>query len=123
MDARTRFHDDYTVGWICALPVEIAAAKLILDKIHPPLPRLPMDQNAYIFGNIGEDNIVITTLPTSAYGTTSAATVGMQLLSSFPAVRFGLMVGTGGGLLSSNTDIRLEDIVVSQPTDISGCAI
>ena len=123
MDARTRSHDDYTVGWICALPVETAAAKLMLDKIHPPLPRLPMDQNAYILGNIGEHNVVITTLPTGAYGTTSAATVGMQLLSSFHAIRFGLMVGIGGGVPSSNADIRLGDIVVSQPTDTFGGVI
>ncbi|CAI7653531.1 unnamed protein product [Penicillium palitans] len=123
MDTRTRCHDNYTVGWICALPVETAAAKLMLDEIHPPLPRLPMDQNAYIFGNIGEHNVVITTLPTGAYGTTSAATVGMQLLSSFHAIRFGLMVGIGGGVPSSNTDIRLGDIVVSQPTNTSGGVI
>ncbi|KAF3398126.1 Nephrocystin-3 [Penicillium rolfsii] len=123
MDARTRSPDDYTVGWICALPVEAAAAKLMLDKIHPPLPRLPMDQNAYIFGNIGEHNVVITTLPTGAYGTTSAATVGMQLLSSFHAIRFGLMVGIGGGVPSSCADIRLGDIVVSQPTETSGGVI
>jgi nucleoside phosphorylase len=123
MDARTRSHDIYTVGWICALPVETAAAKLMLDKIHPPLPRLPMDQNTYIFGNIGEHNVVIASLPTGAYGNTSAATVGMQLLSSFHAIRFGFMVGIGGGVPSSNADIRLGDIVVSQPTDTSGGVI
>jgi hypothetical protein len=52
-------HDDYTVGWVCAMPVEIAAVKLMLDKIHPPLPRLPMDQNTYTLGNIGEHNIIV----------------------------------------------------------------
>lgn len=67
MNAWTRSHDDYTVGWICALPVETAAAKLMLDEIHPPLPRVPMDQNAYIFGSIGEHNVVIASLPTGAY--------------------------------------------------------
>jgi nucleoside phosphorylase len=123
MDARIRSHDDYTVGWICALPVETAAAKLMLDEVHPPLPHLPMDQNAYIFGNIGEHNIVIASLPVGAYGNTSAATVGMQLLSSFHAIRFGFMVGIGGGVPSSNTDIRLGDIVVSQPTDTAGGVI
>ncbi|KAH1419519.1 hypothetical protein KXX32_008710, partial [Aspergillus fumigatus] len=123
MDAGTRSHDDYTIGWICALPVETAAAKLMLDKIHPPLPRLPMDQNTYIFGSIGEHNIVIATLPTGVYGNTSAATVGMQLLSSFHAIRFVFMVGIGGGVPSSHADIRLGDVVVSQPTDTSGGVI
>ncbi|KAE8132447.1 nucleoside phosphorylase domain-containing protein [Aspergillus pseudotamarii] len=123
MDPRTRSHDDYTVGWICALPVETTAAKLMLDDIHPPLPRLPKDQNTYIFGSIGQHNVVIASLPTGAYGNTSAATVGIQLLSSFHAIRFGLMVGIGGGVPSSNADIRLGDIVVSQPMGTSGGVI
>lgn len=123
MDARTRSHDDYTVGWICALPVETAAAKLMLDNIHPLLPRLPRDQNTYIFGSIGEHNVVIASLPTGVHGNTSAATVGMQLLSSFNAIRCGFMVGIGGGVPTSNADIRLGDIVVSQPTDTSGGVI
>ncbi|KAJ5738113.1 hypothetical protein N7493_001268 [Penicillium malachiteum] len=33
-------HNDYTAGWICALPVETAAAKLMLDEIHPPFTSL-----------------------------------------------------------------------------------
>ncbi|KAJ5993429.1 nucleoside phosphorylase domain-containing protein [Penicillium sp. IBT 35674x] len=123
MDPRTRSHDDYTVGWICALPVETAAAKLMLDEIHPLLPRLPKDQNTYIFGSIGKHNVVIASLPTGAYGNTSAATVAMQMLSSFHAIRFGLMVGIGSGVPSSNADIRLGDIVVSQPIGTSGGVI
>jgi hypothetical protein len=113
-------HDDYTVGWICALPLEMAAAKLMLDAIHPNLPIPSTDQNTYILGNIGEHNIVIACLPSGAYGNISAATVAMQLLSSFHFIRFGFMVGIGGGVPSSNADIRLGDIVVSQPTDTFG---
>jgi nucleoside phosphorylase len=44
----------------------------------------------------------------------------MQLLSSFHTIRFGFMVGIGGGVPSSSADIRLGDIVVSQPTETSG---
>ncbi|CAG7953415.1 unnamed protein product [Penicillium nalgiovense] len=113
-------HDDYTVGWICALPLEMAAAKLMLDATHPSLPRPPTDQNTYILGNIGNHNIVIVCLPSGEYGNVSAATVAIQLLSSFQSIRFGLMVGIGGGVPSSNADIRLGDIVVSQPADTSG---
>ncbi|KAJ5685297.1 hypothetical protein N7536_007916 [Penicillium majusculum] len=116
-------YNDYTVGWICALPLEMAAAKLMLDATHPSLPRPPTDQNTYILGHIGDHNIVIACLPSGAYGTVSAATVAMQLLSSFHSIRFGLMVGIGGGVPSSNADIRLGDIVVSQPADTSGGVI
>lgn len=124
MAARTPLsHDDYTVGWICALPLEMAAAKLMLDAIHLSLPLPATDQNTYILGNIGEHNIVIACLPSGAYGTISAATVALQLLSSFRSIRFGLMVGIGGGVPSSHADIRLGDIVVSQPADTSGGVI
>ncbi|KAJ5335793.1 uncharacterized protein N7506_005729 [Penicillium brevicompactum] len=116
----TLSHDDYTVGWVCALPLEMAAAKLMLDAIHPSLPSPSNDQNNYILGNIGEHNIVLACLPGGAYGIVSAATVAMQLLSSFHSIRFGLMVGIGGGVPSSSADIRLGDIVVSQPADTSG---
>ncbi|KAJ5642325.1 hypothetical protein N7490_006325 [Penicillium lividum] len=124
MAAKTTLsHDDYTVGWVCALPLEMAAAKLMLDTIHPSLPSLSTDQNNYILGHIGEHNIVIACLPGGAYGTVSAATVAMQLLSSFHSIRFGLMVGIGGGVPSSNADIRLGDIVVSKPRATSGGVI
>ncbi|CAG8212714.1 unnamed protein product [Penicillium nalgiovense] len=116
-------YDDYTVGWVCALPLEMAAAKLMLDTIHPSLPSPSTDQNNYILGNIGEHNIVLACLPGGAYGIVSAATVAMQMLSSFHSIRFGLMVGIGGGVPSSKADIRLGDIVVSRPTDTFGGVI
>ncbi|KAF7139716.1 hypothetical protein CNMCM5793_007554 [Aspergillus hiratsukae] len=47
----------------------------------------------------------------------------MHLLSSFHSIRFGLMVGIGGGVPSGHADIRLGDIVVSQPADTSGGVI
>jgi hypothetical protein len=28
-------YDDYTVAWICALPVEMAAARMMLDEVLP----------------------------------------------------------------------------------------
>lgn len=116
-------YNDYTVGWICALSVEIEAAMLMLDECHPSLPSLPNDQNTYVFGRIGKHNVVIASSPSGAYGTDSATIVAVQLLSSFQAIRFGLMVGIGGGVPSKNVDIRLGDIVVSKPTDTFGGVI
>ncbi|KAE8368976.1 WD40-repeat-containing domain protein [Aspergillus caelatus] len=110
---------DYTVGWICALPLESAAAYLMLDKEHPDLEIPHADQNAYTFGNIGKHNVVIVCLPSGVYGIASAATVAVQLRTTFPSLRFGLMVGIGGGVPSSGLDIRLGDIVVSLPK--KGC--
>ena len=66
------FHDDYTVGWICALPLEMAAAKAMSDEIHPTLPNPLDDHNTYTLGQIGVHNVVIACMPLGVYGTTSA---------------------------------------------------
>ncbi|KAL2822881.1 hypothetical protein BJX63DRAFT_426718 [Aspergillus granulosus] len=116
-------HDDYTVACICALPLEMAAAKMMLDEIHPTLPQPETDHNAYTLGNIGSYNVVVACLPSGIYGTTSAAIVLAQMLPTFPFLRFALMVGIGGGVPNRNTDIRLGDVVVSMPTATSGGVI
>lgn len=121
MAARNRrSHDGYTVGWICALPIEMAAAKLMLDEVHDDLPVSSTDHNTYILGRIKEHNVVIACLPSGDYGLESANTVSIQLLSSFHSIRFGLMVGIGGGVPNNIADIRLGDVVVSEPTGSYG---
>ncbi|KAN0087168.1 hypothetical protein V8E54_000856 [Elaphomyces granulatus] len=120
MSAMPMTHEDYTVAWICALPLETAAAKAMLDKTHLQLPQSAADDNAYILGEISGHNIVIACLPSGVYGTVSAATVAANMRTTFPSVRFGLMVGIGGGVPSTNNDIRLGDVVVSKPTGILG---
>ncbi|KAN0069077.1 hypothetical protein V8E54_012706 [Elaphomyces granulatus] len=107
---------DYTVAWVCALPLEMAAAKSMLDEIHPNLPTNSNDQNTYVLGKIDAHNVVIACLPSGVYGTTSAAIVANQMRFTFPAIRFGLMVGIGGGVPTKEADIRLGDVVVSKPT-------
>ena len=117
-------HHDYTIGWICALPTEAAAAEGMLDEQHPNLPRSRHDMNQYILGKIGGHNVVIVCLPSGIYGTTSAAVVARDMQSSFPSIRLGLVVGIGGGVpkLPEN-DIRLGDVVVGQPTSTNGGVI
>jgi nucleoside phosphorylase len=92
-------HSDYTVGWICALPeTELVAAGAMLDEEHPVLPAAdPQDTNSYLLGRIGAHNVVIACLPAETTGKASAATVAKDMVRSFKAVRFGLMVGVGGG--------------------------
>ena len=116
-------HKDYTVGWICALPIELAAAKAMLDVRHDPLPQMRHDNNNYTLGRIGAHNVVVAGLPYGLPGNTSAAIASTNLLSSFPSIRFGLMVGVGGGVPSTENDIRLGDIVISKPVEGSGGVI
>ncbi|KAF5658363.1 G-protein beta WD-40 repeat-containing protein [Fusarium heterosporum] len=113
--------EDYIVGWVCALPLEMAAAKGMLDEIHPNLnDQDSADHNNYILGQIGAHKVAIACLPAGIYGTTTAATVAKDLLRTFKSIRFGLMVGIGGAAPSSEHDIRLGDVVVSQPTGTNG---
>jgi nucleoside phosphorylase len=133
--------DEYTVGWICALPIEMMAAKVMLDNTHkPPQRQSPTDTNAYQLGRIGGHNVVIACLPAGSTGTTSAATVAAHMRTSFPSVSYGLMVGIGGGVprktrntpdddrdyagallgFEDDGDIRLGDVVVSQPVGTFG---
>ena len=88
-------HEDYTVAWICALPLEAAASKAMLDKIHPQLSQSTGDDNSYTLGEISGHNIVMTCLPLGMYGIVSAATVAARMRITFPSIRFGLMIGIG----------------------------
>ncbi|RSL60690.1 hypothetical protein CEP53_005352 [Fusarium sp. AF-6] len=103
-------HHDYTVGWVCALPLELGAATAMLNEEHQMLALGPGDQNTYTLGRIGRHNIVLVCLP--SYGTAKAATVASHMLRSFPNIQAGLMVGIGGGIPTKEVDIRLGDIVV-----------
>lgn len=106
---------EYTVGWVCALPVELAAAKEMLDEEYLGALRGHDDEDIYTLGKIAEHNVVIACLPAGQYGTNSAAAVAMRMRAKFPSLRFGLLVGIGGGVPSSEADIRLGDVVISQP--------
>jgi nucleoside phosphorylase len=115
----------YTVGWIAALAKELAAALAMLDERHdePDDFEQPLtDDNSYHWGRIGHHNIVIASLSAGIYGTTSAATTAKDMLSSFPSIKVGLMVGIGAGIARPELgrDIRLGDIVVSLPQGQSG---
>ncbi|KAF2192682.1 purine and uridine phosphorylase [Zopfia rhizophila CBS 207.26] len=64
---------EYTVGWVCALPVELAAAQEMLDEEHEELPQDNLDSNLYTLGRIGNHNVVLTCLPAGHIGISPAA--------------------------------------------------
>ncbi|KAG9506316.1 hypothetical protein J7337_003299 [Fusarium musae] len=109
----------YTIGWICALSTEFTAAGEQFDQEYKrdesPKRIDRNDHNAYRFGKIEGHLVVIAVLPNGQYGTSSAAVVAKDMMRSFPNIRFGLMVGIGGGVPTEKRDIRLGDVVVSSP--------
>ncbi|WQF77432.1 Putative nucleoside phosphorylase domain, NACHT nucleoside triphosphatase [Colletotrichum destructivum] len=105
---------EYTVGWICAIPAEFAAARAFLDEQHPgPKAVAQNDNNTYALGTMGKHKVVIAVMPKKEYGIAAAATVARDMVHSFPNIFIGLMVGVGGGAPSQHHDIRLGDVVVS----------
>ncbi|CAI6337850.1 unnamed protein product [Periconia digitata] len=111
---------EYTVGWVCALSIELAAAEILLDEEYEPPPHDEDDLIAYTFGRIGKHNVIITCLPAGQMGIGPAAAGAVRMQSTFKSIRIGLMVGIGGGVPSAQADIRLGDIVVSQPRNQFG---
>lgn len=104
---------EFAVGWICALSIELAAAQAMLDEEYDKrgLHTNSLDENNYTLGRIGDHNIVITCL--SDTGTTAATGAALNMRYAFPDLKFGLMVGIGGGIPSKKNDIRLGDVIVS----------
>ncbi|TVY70160.1 5'-methylthioadenosine/S-adenosylhomocysteine nucleosidase [Fusarium oxysporum f. sp. cubense] len=105
---------DYTVGWICALPKEMAAAKGMLDKVYQRPSQHKLDKNNYAVGRIAHLKIVVGCLPSGILGTTSAAVVAGHMVQTFQALEYFLLVGVAGGIPSINSDVRLGDVVISQ---------
>src|SRR5271163_4587463 len=91
----------------------------MLDETHPKLKKEDGDENEYTLGTIRVHNIVIACLPAGLMGNGPAAIVANNMQRSFP-IKFGLMVGIGGGVWSKKNDVRLGDVVVSQPTGTHG---
>lgn len=115
--------DDYHVGIVCALSSELAAARSMLDKEHGLIPsNEKTDSNVYYGGQIHEHNVVIACLPAGVDGLAAAAIVANNMSRTFTQLRFGLLVGIGGGVpdLGTGIDIRLGDVVVSKPTGTHG---
>jgi hypothetical protein len=106
--------NDYTVGWACALPTEQTASITMLDHQHPDLPKPANDQNTYTFGSIYGHNIVIACLPMGRTSVISTATVASQMVTTFPCIKFGVIVGIGGGIPPT---VSLGDVVICIPID------
>lgn len=121
-------NEEYTVGWICALPPEFAAAKGMLDEEHgePQTLQASADDNPYFLGSIGKFKVVIACLPLHQIGPASAASAAKEMLFTFPKIRVGLLVGIGAGIPDDDDDdpeIHLGDIVISSSPKSGGVAV
>ena len=95
--------------------MEQIAALEMLDEEHERLPQQRANHNVYSLGSISGHIVVIAGLHQP--GNNPAATVVAQMGMTFPNLRFGLLVGIGGGVPIKTDDgmIRLGDVAVSKP--------
>ncbi|CVL13338.1 related to nucleoside phosphorylase [Fusarium proliferatum] len=108
--------NEYTVGILCALAVELKAVRALFDQRHQHLPSVIGDNNQYALGEMARHMVVATSLPAGEYGTNAAASAVSDMMRSFTSIQFCLLVGIAGGAPSEDNDIRLGDVVVSLPT-------
>lgn len=102
------------------------------ERCQPPqdFSKNSSDPNSYTWGRMGNHNVVIASLPAGEYGLTTTAVTVQGLRSSLPQIRFGLLVGIGAdvpgekelaeGSVTVLRDIRLGDVVVSNPEGTNG---
>lgn len=114
-DPVRRITIQYTIACICARKIEWESVLCMLDAIHES--PFTLRDNAYTFGRIHSHNVVVANIMDSA--DTSAATTLTWLMNDLPSIRFALLVGIGGGVPGDKeeNDVRLGDVVVSQPAN------
>ncbi|KAG5657305.1 hypothetical protein KAF25_005869 [Fusarium avenaceum] len=115
-DALVYHHSSYTVGILCALPLELLAVRALLDTKHQSSKYTRGDSNTYALGTMSDHMVVAACLPSGEYGTNAAADSASNMKRTFPNIEFCLLVGIGGGAPTYESDIRLGDVVVSLPT-------
>jgi hypothetical protein len=71
---------DYGSGWVCALPIEVAAAQVLLDEEHECFGQDVNDTNLYTLGRISKHNAVIACLPAGQTNTAQLANCMLILM-------------------------------------------
>lgn len=109
--------EDYNIGWICATHTEYAAAVAFVAEVHEKPDNISVfDCNHYTFGRIGRHNVIVAASPIAAHGQSPTATGVEDMLYTFHNIKVCLLVGIGGGVPSTDHDIRLGDVIVGCPS-------
>lgn len=107
----------FTIGWICPLPLEKEAARLVLDEEYPQ--EEVQYQNAfYLGGRVGKHKVVVGVQ--RRIGLAQAGILAEKMRAGFPNIRYFLLVGIAGsvpryGPAGAVSEIVLGDVVISSP--------
>ncbi|KAL4905922.1 hypothetical protein BDW74DRAFT_167565 [Aspergillus multicolor] len=109
--------NEFTIAIICVLPLEGKAVEDLFDETYDRLgeyyKKQPGDNNAYVYGRIGNHNVILCYMP--GMGNCSAASVALRLKISYRRVKVALVVGICGGAPYplSGGEIFLGDVIIS----------
>ncbi|KAF4211483.1 hypothetical protein CNMCM8980_002009 [Aspergillus fumigatiaffinis] len=107
---------NFTVGIICALPLEATAVAALFNKSFDVTQhrKMPGDENSYSMGVLGRYNVVLAHMP--SVGKVAAATTPAGLRSSFPNIELAVVVGICGVVPHGNgrRNIHLGDVIISE---------
>jgi nucleoside phosphorylase len=107
---------NFTVGIICALPLEATAVAALFDKSFDVTQhrKMPGDENSYSIGVLGRYNVVLAHMP--SVGKVAAATTAAGLRSSFPNIELAIVVGICGVVphVNGRQNIHLGDVIISK---------
>jgi nucleoside phosphorylase len=107
----------FAIGWLCPLPLEKEAARLVLDEEYPQ-DEVQHQNTFYLGGRIGKHKVVIGVQ--RRIGLTGAAILAEKMRAGFPNIKYFLLVGIAGGVprygpAGAVSEIVLGDVVVSSP--------
>jgi nucleoside phosphorylase len=110
-------NDRFTIGWICPLPLEKEAARLVLDEEYPQ-DEVQHRGVFYLGGRIGKHEVVIGVQRRT--GLEGAAILAEKMCAGFPNIWYFLVVGIAGGVpcygpAGAASEIVLGDVVISSP--------
>ncbi|KAK6330395.1 hypothetical protein TWF696_003492 [Orbilia brochopaga] len=115
MSRRALTRSSFTILWMCAHPLELFAARDMLQEPSNAVPLPADDPNEYILGSIGRHHIVVTLVDPHNIDRDAEA-VAKQAKQTFRHLRFCLVVGIGSGFPSPERDLHLGDVVVGFAT-------
>ncbi|KAF2791690.1 purine and uridine phosphorylase [Melanomma pulvis-pyrius CBS 109.77] len=112
----------FTIGWICPLPLDREAVRLVLDEEYPQ-DEVQYQNAFYLGGRIGKHQVVIGVQ--RKIGLSQAAILAEKMRASFPNIGYFLLVGIASGVprygpAGAVSEIVLGDVVVSSPRGYHG---
>ena len=103
--------EEYTIWWICSLPVELYLMEAGLEEISTK----DVEGHSCILGKIRGYGVVVSCLSDNEYIPEIEAGLKSRILSYFQSIRLVLFVGLGCAINAKGRNIRIGDVAIGVP--------